>query len=128
MLGKVIAFSAVVAAIALIVLLTATEPAAIGPVGILAVFILMYMSALGVVTFLLYGGSRVISKIASSFTVKKPIAPMSFRRSYYFSSVIALAPVMIVGMQSVGGVGVYELLLIGIFELIACTYIAKRTN
>lgn len=127
-MGKVIAFSAVVAAIALVVLLTATEPAAIGPVGILAVFVLMYVSALGVVTFLLYGGSRAMSKIASSFTVKKPIAPISFRRSYYFSSVIALAPVMIVGMQSVGGVGVYELLLIGVFELIACIYIAKRTN
>ena len=128
MLGKIIIFSVVVATIALIVLLTTTEPAVIGPVGILAIFVLMYVSALGVVTFLLYGGSRVVGKIASSFTVKKPIAPMNLRRAYYFSSVIALAPVMIIGMQSVGGVGIYELLLIGLFELIACIYIAKRTN
>lgn len=128
MLGKVIAFSVIAATIALVGLLLTTEPAAVGPVGILIVFVLMYVSTLGVVTFLLYGGSRMVSRIASYFTVKKPIHLLSLRRSYYFSSVIALAPVMIIGMQSVGGVGVYELLLIGLFELIACIYIAKRTN
>lgn len=126
MLGKVVIVSVVMAFAALALLLTTTEPAAIGPLGILLVFICMYVSVLGVLTFLLYGGSRVLSKVAGSFTVKRPIQPMVFRRAYYFSSVLALAPVMIVGMQSVGGVGVYELLLIGIFELIACIYIAKR--
>lgn len=128
MLGRIIILSVIVATTVLVVLLFGTEPATIGPVGMLIIFILMYISALGVVTFLLYGGSRILSKIASSFTVKKPMNAMSFRRAYYFSSVLALAPVMIIGLQSVGGVGVYELLLIGLFELIACIYIAKRVN
>jgi hypothetical protein len=128
MLGKVVVVSIVIAFGVLALLLSTTEPASIGPLGILLVFILMYVSVLGVLTFLLYGGSRMVSKIASSFTVRKPIGSLSLRRSYYFSSVLALAPVMIVGMQSVGGVGIYELLLIIIFELIACIYIAKRTR
>jgi hypothetical protein len=128
MLGRIIILSVIVATTLLVVLLFGTEPATIGPVGMLIIFILMYISALGVVTFLLYGGSRILSKIASSFTVKKPMNAMSFRRAYYFASVLALAPVMIIGLQSVGGVGVYELLLIGLFELIACIYIAKRVN
>lgn len=128
MLGKVIAISAVLATLALVLLLSVTEPARIGPLGILIVFVLMYVSALGVLTLFLYGGSRVLSRIISSFAIKRPARPLSLHRSYYFSSVIALAPIMIIGMQSVGGVGIYELLLISLFEVIACIYIAKRTS
>ena len=128
MLGKIIASSVVVAIAVLVLLLSTTEPATIGPLGILAIFGLMYVLALGVLTFFLYGGSRVVGKVTTSLTLKKPIMPLTLRRSYYFSSVIALAPVMVIGMQSVGGVGIYELLLIALFELIACIYIAKRTS
>jgi hypothetical protein len=128
MLGKIVTVS-VIAAIAILALVfSTTEPATVGPLGILIVFILLYVSVLGVLTFLLYGGSKAISKAAKSFTVKKPFTPLTLRRAYYFSSVIALAPVMMLGMQSVGSIGVYEVLLILIFELIACIYIAKRTN
>lgn len=127
-MGKIVTVS-VIAAIAILALVfSTTEPATVGPLGILIVFILLYVSVLGVLTFLLYGGGKVISKVAKSFTVKKPFTPLTLRRAYYFSSVIALAPVMMLGMQSVGSIGVYEVLLILIFELIACIYIAKRTN
>lgn len=128
MLGKVIVLSAVAATAILVVLLLTTEPATIGPVGILGIFILMYVSVLGVLTFLLHTGSKLMKKMVSPFAFKRPFVTLSLRRAYYFSSVIALAPVMIIGMQSVGGVGVYELLLIGFFEIVACIYIAKRTN
>lgn len=128
MLGKIVLFSVVVAIAVLALLLSTTEPATIGPLGILSIFVCMYVSVLGVLTFLLYSGSRLMGKISSAFTVKKPLMPLSLRRAYYFSSVIALAPVMIIGMQSVGGVGIYELLLIVVFELIACIYIAKRIS
>ena len=128
MLGRIIVSSVIVAIAVLALLLSTNEHASIGPLGILVVFVLMYVLELGVLTFFLSGGSRVISKVTTSFTVKKPIMPLTLRRSYYFSSVIALAPVMVIGMQSVGGVGIYELLLIILFELIACIYIAKRTS
>jgi hypothetical protein len=128
MLSKIVAVSVVMAVTLLAGLLSMTEPATIGPLGILAVFILMYVSVLGVLTFLLYGISRAIGKIATGFTVRKPIQPLTFRKSYYFSSVIALAPVMLIGMQSVGEVSIYEVLLIILFEVIACIYIAKRTS
>jgi hypothetical protein len=52
--------------------------------------------------------------------------PMSFRRAYYFSTVLAAAPVMLVGLQSVGSIGIYELILVILFEVIGCLYIAKR--
>jgi hypothetical protein len=81
-----------------------------------------------VLTFLLYTVSRIISKISASVTVKKPIIPFSLSRSYYFSSVLALAPVMLIGMQSVAEVEIYDVLLIVLFVVIACIYISKRTS
>lgn len=128
MLGRTIALCVFAAIVALAIFLLTTQPASVGPVGILFVFILMYMSVLGVLTFLLFGVSRIVVKISSPFTVKKPLTAMTIRRAYYFSSVVALAPVMLIGMQSVGEVGIYDLLLVVIFVVIACIYISKRTN
>jgi hypothetical protein len=127
MLGRLVAVSSFVATLLLVVLLYATKPATIGPLGILIVFILMYVSVLGVLTFLLFGISKIIHKVSASFTVKKPLPQLSLNKSYYFASVISLAPVMFVAMQSVGEVGVYEVLLVTLFVVIACVYIAKRT-
>lgn len=128
MLSRVVVISVAVAIAILAIILHTTQPSTVGPLGILVVFILMYVSVLGVLTFLLYTISRIISKVSASFTVKKPIRPLSLGRSYYFSSVIALAPVMLIGMQSVAEVEIYDVLLIVIFVVIACVYISKRTS
>lgn len=128
MLGKIVATSSIVAVILLVIVLQATTPATIGPLGILFVFILMYMSVLGALTFLIFGASQLTAKVSAAVTVKKPLRALGLRRSYYYSSVLALAPVMFVGMQSVGEVGLYDVLLVFIFVVIACVYITKRTN
>lgn len=128
MLGKIIALSSILAAVCLIFLLQATTPATIGPLGILFVFILMYITALGGLFFLILGIQKVFLKLMTIIDSRRGFQPMSFARAYYFSSVMALAPVMIVGMQSVGRVGVYELSLVVLFLVIACVYIAKRTR
>ena len=128
MWGKIIAFSSVLAVVCLVVILQATTPATIGPLGILLVFILMYIAALGVLTFLIVGLQKVLSKTAAVIGHHKKPEPMSVMRAYYFASVMALAPVMIIGMQSVGEVGLYELSLVVVFLVIACVYIAKRTQ
>lgn len=128
MLGKIVAISFIAAAILLVALLHMTTPATIGPLGILIVFILMYVTALGAFTFLLFGASKIIDRFASIFIVKRSPLNFSLSRSYYFSSVIALAPVMLIGMQSVGKADVYEVLLVILFVIISCIYISKRTR
>lgn len=128
MLGRVVTISSITAIILLAILLQTTTPATIGPLGILMVFIFMYVSVLGGLTFLLYVASMLVAKISRSVTVKRPVQALSFNRAYYFSSVLALVPVMFIGMQSVGEVGVYDVLLVVIFAGIACVYISKRTN
>ncbi len=128
MLKRVISFGTVISVALLTAMLYMTTPVEAGPLGILFVFILMYMSALGMLTFLLFGVSRLVAKLSRSFTVRRPLQRLSFQRSYYFASVLALVPVMFIGMQSVGRVGVYEIILITLFATISCVYIAKRTT
>jgi hypothetical protein len=127
MLGRILAISLTVAVMLLIAVLQTTTPATIGPLGILFVFILMYVSVLCALTFLLYSGSGVAAKLSASMTLKRPLQRLSLSKSYYFSSVVALAPVMFIGMQSVGEVGFYEVVLIILFIVISSVYIAKRT-
>jgi hypothetical protein len=88
----------------------------------------MYVSVLCVLTFLLYAATGVIAKASSSITLKRPFQRLTLRRSYYFSSVIALAPVILVGMQSVGEVSFYDVLLIVVFVAISTVYISKRST
>lgn len=128
MLGRVLAISVTVAVVLLTVILQTTTPATIGPLGILIVFVLMYVSAVGMLTFLLWSASRLVARGMTYASVKRPLQLLSMRKAYYFASVIALAPVMVIGMQSVGEVGFYELLLVIVFISISCVYIAKRSS
>jgi hypothetical protein len=128
MLGKIIASGTVISIVALWVLLMTTTPASAGPVGILAIFGFMYISALGVLTFLLYGASMVMSRVTRVVFGRAQLEPLALRKAYYYASVVALAPVMLVAMQSVNEVGVYQLLLVVIFVTIAWVYVTKRTT
>jgi len=110
----------------LLLIINIASPSSIGPFGILIVFILIYLSSLGVVTFLIFWVSRIATVLSKIFVFKKPIVPMSFRHSYYFGSMISAAPVILVGLGSVGAVGGYELLLVIIFLFVGCFYVSKR--
>jgi hypothetical protein len=127
MLGRSIAISGVVAVVVLIITLQLTTPSTIGPLGLLFVFILIYVAILSMLTFLLHAGSRVITRASQTLAVRRPMRPLTLQRAYYYGSVVSLAPVMLIGMQSVGVVGIYEILLIGAFTTLTCVYIAKRS-
>jgi hypothetical protein len=126
MLQRIIAIITVASLCLLILMLVLTTPASAGPFGLLVIFISAYLTTLGLISFFLYGASRLVAYASAGFTVKKPMQPLSFRRSYYFSTVIAAAPVMLIGLQSVGSVGIYEFMLVVLFVVIGCLYITKR--
>lgn len=128
MLKKLVAASSVVSIVLLGVLLYTTTPTDIGPLGIFILFVLAYVSVLGVLTYLLFIFSKIISKLASFVTARQPLHALSFRRSYYFSSILTLVPIMLIGLQSVGEVGLYEAFLVAFFAFIGCLYVAKRTS
>lgn len=104
-------------------LISTTTPSDAHPVIILFFFLLFYMSVLIVLIFLLVG----VSKLLARFSSKANNSPsIGYERAYMMASVLALAPVLIVAMNSVGGVEFRELALIVVFEAIALFYLWKR--
>lgn len=126
MLNKVVPTVTLVSLCLLVLLLNITAPSTVGPFGILAVFIFSYLSSLGVMTYFLYFLSRIIAHLSLAFAARRPVAPLEFRRAYYYATVIGAAPILLVGLQSVGQISFYELVLVVIFVLIGCLYVAKR--
>jgi hypothetical protein len=110
----------------LTLMLMTTTPASAGPFGLLVIFISAYLACLGLISFFLYGLSKVFVYLTAGFASKRPRQALSLRRSYYYSTVLATVPVMLVGLQSVGSVGIYELILVILFAVIGCLYVTKR--
>ena len=123
MLAKTLALSTLSAFVILSALLQSTTPSTIHPLGILVIFILLYVVALGVLTFCLYGCWSLVVKTTSRASLKHEV---TLQRAYYFASVLALAPVMHIGIRSIGRTSIYDTVLVILFEIIACFYITRR--
>ena len=89
---------------------------------------MLYVAVLSALTFFIFWVSRLAARFAGSLTVRRPLAVLSLRQAYYYGSIVGLAPVMLLGMQSVGAVGPYEALLVVVFAALGCVYIAKRSH
>ena len=128
MLKVIISVMTIASLCLLFTLLNVTAPATAGPFGILAIFIFVYLSSFGLVTFLLFGIGKFISYLSRTLMLRRPIESLSLKKSFIFSSIIAAAPVMLIGLQSVGETGMYGCLLVLLFTAIGCTYISKRIH
>lgn len=126
MISRVIATLTLLATVLLVAIFYTSTPTVVGPMGIIVVFILIYLIALGVLTFCLYGLSNLIKIMHSLRNKQSTGLTLDLKLAYYYASVLALAPVLFVAMQSVGRLAVYEIGLVVIFEVIACVYITKR--
>jgi hypothetical protein len=127
MLKRILAAMTVFSFAIVCMLLFTTTPSEAGPLGILIFFVFMYLSALGTLTFLFHAISNFTAKIAMAARGKATLEHLSFRKSYYYASAAALTPVMLLAMQSVNQVGIYQLLLVLFFVIVAWVYISKRT-
>ncbi len=128
MAGKTIVISTALAAVTLLLLLQTTSPSTAGPLGLLAVFFLIYIITLGITTELLWVGSRIFQAVARRFTSKRPPGRLRLAKAYYFSTVLALGPVMALALKSIGSLGLYESILIIIFTAIGILYISRRSS
>lgn len=126
MLAKLLIVAGLVSAGLLLILLTTTTPSSAGAFGILSVFLLSYVVALTCLTFLVWIVAAFIDRIGRSANLIRRSYTFSLKRAYYFSTIIALAPIIMISLQSVGGVGPYEFILIGIFIALGCLYVSRR--
>lgn len=103
-----------------------TTPSNLGPFGVLIVFGAIYLVCLSFLAFLLYFLSATIARLSRILAFSKKYNGFSFRYSYYLSTVLASAPVMLIALQSVGSVGYYEIALVFIFLFIGILFISKK--
>ncbi len=105
-----------------------TDPATIGPGGVLGVFILLYLGCLTVVFILLRFGLYWMRKLVELRKDSKVSTPqrMGIRKAYYIASVIAFAPVTFLAMHAYSQLRVADVALVVIFIAIVTFYIVKR--
>lgn len=111
----------VVSLVLLILIGHLSTPTSSGPVGILAVFTLIYVfftSAIIIVTGI---GTSVAAR-----TSKRPA--FSNRKRYYVSSVLGFLPVLYLTLLSMGGASIWGIILIILFTVLMLFYVLRRST
>ena len=108
------------------VMLTMTRPGEVGPFGVLAFFVLLYLSAGSIIYMLLTGIIYVLMRVLPPGSLRLWLENVSHTKVYYYTTVLALAPVVLLGMASVGSIGGLDIVLVVLFEILACFYISRR--
>lgn len=107
-------------------MLTMTRPGEVGPFGVLAFFVLLYLSAGSIIYMLLTGIIYVLMRVLPPGSLRLWLENVSHTKVYYYTTVLALAPVVLLGMASVGSIGGLDIVLVALFEILACFYISRR--
>lgn len=118
--------AAVVAAGGLIWITQMTTPASVHPIVVLLVFGMLYVLVLAVLTFFIFWGSRLATKVFGRHHMVRP-AGMTLAKAYLYGSVLAFAPVALLAMRSVGQQGIGDIFLVILFEVLACFYVWRRS-
>lgn len=113
--------SPLVVLVGLFFLFNMTNPVDAGPLGIFAVFTLIYIFWLSIIFTLLHGGVAFVVKVSGRKRIN-----LGARKAYYVASVVAFIPVLITGMQSVGQLEIRDIILVFVFVGLAIFYIFKR--
>lgn len=102
-------------AVVLLIMLNFTNPAEVGPLGVLVFFttfyVLMFGLAVGLVRILM----RALGKT-------------SRRRMYLYGAAIAFGPVLLMLLQAFGSINLGTVTLTALFVLLCCFVINRRTQ
>lgn len=122
--------------IALIVymLLRSTDPATIGPGGILLVFFLLYLLCLSLLYAVIRYGYRAATWLSSvvarrdKHSLRKRTARIDSKKAYYVASVLSFVPVALLAIHSFSGLRWTDLALVILFAGIATFYVLRRQS
>lgn len=109
----------VVSFVGLVLLLNRTNPLDVGPAGILVVFGFAYVFISSTLYLLLTLVMTLLAYFVS-------ISATSRRRLYYLSSIIAVAPVFLLALNSIGQLELKDFVLVVCLVGFACFYVVKR--
>ena len=121
-----------VSAISICIVVNFTTPSAAGPFGVLVLFLSLYILFVGIITFLILGMSKLFRSIInrnrseSTSLDNKTDRYICVKKAYYYGSILALLPVLLLAMQSFGGVAIAELCLITVFCILGCLLVSRK--
>jgi hypothetical protein len=129
MLHKILAVIGILACAGLIYILNTTTPSTTGAFGVLVVFFLSYIVLVALLAFGIFWTYKLIKKVfyGEVDAVYNP-EEFSFKQSYYYGSVLALGPVLLVSLKSVGKAGLIEVLLVVFLMTLGCLYVSRQTS
>jgi hypothetical protein len=107
-----------------------THPASVGPVGILGVFLLLYLFFTSLFFIIIHISLLFIHRLPllNKFIYIKKRKKLKKYVAYYTASIIAFAPVLILAMQSVNQLSWRDVGLVIIFVCLAIFYVVRRTD
>lgn len=127
MLSRILGVIGVLATMGFVYLMQTTTPTEAGAIGVLAVFLLLYVALVSLLAFFLFYMYMIIVKLFFADIERRVKSEFTLKRSYYFASVLALGPVLLISLRSVGRVGVLELSLVAVLMIVGCVYVSRQT-
>lgn len=114
----------------LLIMLSSIDPLSAGPVGILFVFILIYLVIASLLFTMLHWGVRFVSAqiVKRGTRVTARSYKIGVRKAYYMASALAFGPVLLLALNSVRQLRLTDILLVGLFLSLAIFYISKRES
>lgn len=109
-----------IALLLLVFVLNTTNPLQSGPLVILAVFVLIYIVIVSAL-------SAALHLVAATVRIVRPESSFSTKRGYYVASIVALAPVLFVALNTLGQLDVLEIVLILLLVSLGCFYVIRRS-
>lgn len=105
-----------------------TDPASVGPGGVLGVFVLIYVGCLSLLFIILRFGLFWLKKIVALRGGANVYAlpGMGTRKAYYVASVLAFAPVTLIAMHAYSQLQFSDVALVALLVVVVTFYIVKR--
>lgn len=123
---SIVASIGMVALVMALLMLQLTAPSTVGLFGVLIFFVLLYVFCGSALYVSLVTAVGILNQILPQSKWKLMAEGVSIVKIYYYSSILALMPVILLGMSSIGAVNPLDIALLVLFEVLGCFYISKR--
>lgn len=115
-----------IACLSAVAILHVTSPSSAGPLMVLVFFICIYAASASALYMIMLGLRMLGMRLLPEGVHRRTLEELRPLKLYYYASVAGLVPVILLGMQSIGGARVWDIVLLFLFVGLGWFYIAKR--
>ena len=109
-----------------VAILHTTSPSSGGPFIVLVFFVCVYLASTSAVYLCMSGLRSIGLRLLTHGVRHRALESVRPLKLYYYASVAGLVPVILLGMQSIGGARIWDIMLLALFVGLGWFYINKR--